>query len=265
MTSNQRQSVKLITKIFRRRSKPLNKGSGKNNTNDNSRSKKRIKTQVLGGVYHSTDEYLTIGGLKPIFEKEHEESFSSLPTLDSTSHDEDDDSFENPWRSSGSPSHHEGAPILVRSAVSQRHLGDGKLFVSDEEILGRIMLNARKLPQTNTGYFVSNHIMINYDRTKRTRVPLKRNPVLDERAREHARDMAAQGRLIHPDLDILPTTAKRLGANVGRGSSVNDVHNGMMASESDKNNIIDRRFVSMGVGTAKGADGGIYLCQLFGD
>mmetsp|Transcript_132084 Transcript_132084/g.196772 ORF Transcript_132084/g.196772 Transcript_132084/m.196772 type:complete len:260 (+) Transcript_132084:33-812(+) len=259
MTHNQRQrqSLKLITRIFHRRSTC----SG---TNGDTKGSKRKRTQVLGGVYHSTDEYSTIGGLIPILEKEHE-SFSSLPTIDSTSHEEEDESMGSPWRSSGSPSHHQGAPLLIRSSVSQRHLGDGKLFLSDEEILGRIMLKAHKLPRMNTGYFVSNHIMINNERTKRTRVPLKRNPGLDEIAREHAREMATQRRLTHPDLEILPSTTARFGVNIGRGPNVSDVHKAMMASEPDKNNIIDRRFVSMGVGTAKGSDGAIYLCQLFGD
>mmetsp|Transcript_93262 Transcript_93262/g.139919 ORF Transcript_93262/g.139919 Transcript_93262/m.139919 type:complete len:81 (+) Transcript_93262:542-784(+) len=80
--------------------------------------------------------------------------------------------------------------------------------------------------------------------------------------------MAEQQSLFHADPVSIEEKvgAKRIGANVGKGASVNDIHKYMMTSSvSDKNNIIDRRFVSMGVGTAKGADGTLYMCQIFSD
>ena len=58
---------------------------------------------------------------------------------------------------------------------------------------------------------------------------------------------------------------ERVGVNVGCGSGVEQIHRHMMASLSDKNNITDRRFVSMGVGTAKSEDGILYMCQIFSD
>ena len=120
--------------------------------------------------------------------------------------------------------------------------------------------------------------MINNERTKRTLAPLKRKPSLDEIAKEHATKMANQGQLIHPDLDDLQQQShsttpeapcseydQRLGANVGCGSNIEHIHQVMISTESNLNNMIDRRFVYMGIGTAKGDDGSLYLCQIFGN
>ena len=65
----------------------------------------------------------------------------------------------------------------------------------------------------------------------------------------------------------------RIGENVGRGKTINEIHSMMMMTTNSKNknknnvsqrnNILHRRFVYMGVGTAKGDDGLLYLCQIF--
>ena len=239
---------------------------------------------ILGGVYHTNENELTpsVNEETTKYSKETmlklEEDTSSVfyrsqSTIDTKSSDssesssDDDDTF---WMSSGSPSHHTGAPLLVRSAVSERHL-NGSLFLSDEEVLGRIMIRSRNLPRTSDGYFASNHVMINSERTKRRMVPLKRNRAMDDIARQHASQMAKAQTLFHADqTDLLSNenvAAKtRVGSNVGRGSSVVRIHKQMMNySVPDKNNIIDRRFVSMGVGTAIASDGTLYLCQIFSD
>ena len=89
--------------------------------------------------------------------------------------------------------------------------------------------------------------------------------MLDEIARKHAAQMSEEQSLFHADpTELLLDESTRIACNVGRGSSVNSIHKHMMTnSVSDKNNITDRRFVSMGVGTAKAADGTLYLCQIF--
>lgn len=266
------QSIKLVTKFFRRSNSKKSKKNAK---------KSNVKSESLGGVYLVTDDPLlghssvpTIGGplntikeQPPAGSKSLEDSFRSLSTADTTSHESlDSEATTNTWVSSGSPQHEEGAPLLVRRAVSSRNLMIGTTDLSDEEVMGRVMLKARKLPKANK-YLVSNHVMINTERTKRTRVPLKRNPKLDKVAQHHAKEMAASNKLYHPNLEHLPTgSCTRLGANVGCGGDIRDIHTSMVqASQSDLNNIIDRRFVYMGVGTAKGTDGKMYLCQIFGD
>jgi hypothetical protein len=192
-----------------------------------------------------------------------EESFSSIESCETQS---SRDSLSS-WNSSGSPDHHKGSPLLVRRAISQRSINPDGIELGDAELLGRIMLRSRKLPKNN-GYYSSNHVMINNERTKRMIPPLKRIPDMDELAREQAKLMAADNRLYHRDpADLTEKLGQqcgcRIGENATRGSNVQAIHNAMMDSRADRNNIIDRRFTCMGIGTAKAADGTLYLCQLF--
>jgi uncharacterized protein YkwD len=250
VSPKQRKSLKLITNMFRRQ-----------RTQSGSKHTTKTKNDVLGGVYHTATQVHFSKALQK------QDSSTSCSTVDTCSSESTDgDSVASSWTSSDSPEHHTGAPLLVRSVVSQRHLGS--LYLSDEEVLGRIMIQSRNLPRAKDGYFASNHVLINNERTKRTMVPLRRSRTMDEVAREHASQMAKEQSLFHADPATLEEKigAKRVGANVGKGSSVNDIHKYMMTSSvSDKNNVIDRRFVSMGVGTAKAADGTLYLCQIFSD
>jgi uncharacterized protein YkwD len=143
---------------------------------------------------------------------------------------------------------------------------DDDVRLDQAEALGLIMLRARQLPK-DSWYFASNHIMINAERTKRTISPLVRDTVLDSLARAQATGMASSNRLYYSDpsdlqLDI-DEPSRRLGENVTRGSTLRKINEAMMDSAADKNNILDRRFTHMGMGTAKASDGTLYLCQLF--
>lgn len=190
------------------------------------------------------------------------------------------------WSPSNDPDFHKDAPLLARRPVDVQYL----VGMDDQAALGHVMFQARKLPQS-PGPFASNHVMINGERTKRMIQPLTRSPTLDELAREHARTMASQQCLKHTQdplelqerlLEVVATTTasgiesnsnnnngltvedcERIGENVCRGKSLKDMHRLMMQSVAEKNNILDRRFASMGVGTAKGDDGLLYLCQIF--
>jgi uncharacterized protein YkwD len=80
--------------------------------------------------------------------------------------------------------------------------------------------------------------------------------------------MAAKDALLHSDpnivIQMMGRPSRRLGENVAFGRSIRDMHEMMMKiSGSDKNNILDRRFLTMGMGTAKGSNGGYYMCQIF--
>lgn len=214
-----------------------------------------------------TEEQLgfdTIGGVFLETTPKKQGSFSSMESGDTQI---SQDANNVGWSSSGSPNHHHGSPLLVRRAVSQRTINPYGLELGDEEMLGRIMIRSRKLPK-NDGYISSNHVMINNERTKRFITPLKRMPEMDEIAREQARLMAADGKLYHQDaLDLAKKMGQehecRVGENVTCGCNLQRIHKAMTKSPADINNIIDRRFTSMGVGTAKAADGTLYLCQLF--
>jgi uncharacterized protein YkwD len=129
------------------------------------------------------------------------------------------------------------------------------------------MTRSRQLP--GTWYYSSNHILVNQERKKRTIAPLIRMRELDELARAHAEKMAVDGKMIHISPSVVTAalkdkTCRRLGSNVAKGLTIREIHENMMQfKQSHKNNIIDRRFLNFGMGTALGTDGDLYLCQIF--
>lgn len=120
----------------------------------------------------------------------------------------------------------------------------------------------------STWYYSSNHILINRERIRRDVPPLVRWKPLDDEARLHAKSMADRGAVEHSDASYMRKRVggmpyRRIGENVARGASVRAVHNALMRSRADKNNMLDGRFAHMGMGTAKGPTGELYVCQLF--
>lgn len=163
------------------------------------------------------------------------------------------------WKSTGSLDYHKGAPLLVFSP------GNATKIEDQAEALGNILAKSRRLP--STWYFSSNHVMVNKERTERMIAPLTRLSELDAIARAHAEAMAAQGRLFHSNPHQVQSEfhheMRRLGENVARGCCIREIHAAMMKNRSDKNNILDRRYTNMGMATATGEDGMLYLCQVF--
>jgi hypothetical protein len=152
---------------------------------------------------------------------------------------------------------------------------------NDRKLLKMIMGRAKKLPQTS-GKFACNHIMVNTERVKKRVPPLTRYRDLDRVAREHARAMADENMVRHmdgptylqarilerKDMDISADDERlffpRLGVNIARGKNVEGIHKLMMANSAERNNVLDKRFTTLGMGTARAEDGMIYLCQVFG-
>lgn len=134
--------------------------------------------------------------------------------------------------------------------------------------LGKVMARCNKLPSTD--YFSSNHIMVNEERIKRMIAPLSRLRELDEMARRHAEEMAKSQSLYHSDPATITNQFhrpfRRMGENVSRGSNLRNIHTNMMVTTEqrpDRYNILHRCYTHMGMGTAKGEDGQLYLCQIF--
>lgn len=235
----------------------------RSNTERGVKAAKRVEEPkrffTIGGVYYEDDETSS----KPC-------SMTSLDTT-STGSSDDSHSIQSNWISSGSPDYHHGAPKIARN-FSRRRVNPNNLELTESELIGRIMLHSRRLPKDN-GYLVSNHVMINNERIVRSTAPLTRSPAMDELARNHAKKMAEESQLFHSDRQVLyenlagedKTERIRIGENVTRGESLAVIHRLMMQSLPDKNNILDRRYTHMGVGTAKGHDGTLYLCQIFRD
>jgi len=209
------------------------------------------KEKSLGYVADTTTDgvYVSTRGL-PDKNEETKESFGSgSPSISSTAS----------WKSAGSEKHHTNSPLIVAEPEKGGEIKD------ELEALGQMMARSRQLP--STWYYSSNHILVNQERSKRYVAPLVRMHELDAISRRHAEAMAAEGQLFHIDPISLQASlnkpARRLGANVAKGESIRDMHRAMMQTLSDKNNILDRRYTNMGMATARGASGEIYMCQIF--
>jgi len=186
---------------------------------------------------------------------------TSFSSMESSYSSETQDLSPASWKTSGAKNHQRGAPLFVPDPDKEN-----QEILDPAEKLGMVMARARQLP--DTWYFSSNHVLVNQERSKRTVAPLVRMRGLDEIARLHAEQMANEANVHHLDLDALRLALKdvnhrRLGANVQKGESIRGIHEVMMQTLSNKNNIVDRRFTHMGMGTATDENGTLYLCQVF--
>lgn len=111
----------------------------------------------------------------------------------------------------------------------------------------------------STSYFASNHVLVNRERMKRGLRPLTRNIAMDELARKSAEAMAESN-----GLNPLPTTYV---GNVLRGETIRTIHRSTMLQKQgrERANILNPYFQDFGVGTCKGSDGQLYMCQLFSE
>jgi len=120
----------------------------------------------------------------------------------------------------------------------------------------------------------STHILINKERMKRNKLPMCRQPELDELASKQAERIANRQGKEHSDVSdliskIAGTTTvpiRRLGENVCGGADVDSIYNKMLFNPkytADRNNMFDSRFSTYGTGVAKSAKGKYYICQLY--
>jgi len=111
----------------------------------------------------------------------------------------------------------------------------------------------------STSYFASNHVLVNRERMKRGLRPLTRNIAMDELARGVAQTMSE-----NEGKTSLPATYV---GNVLRGESIRAIHRAVMVNKEGRErlNILNPYFQDFGVGTSKGKDGMLYICQLFSE
>jgi uncharacterized protein YkwD len=170
------------------------------------------------------------------------------------------------WKTTGTNSFLRNAPLLVCDPDLS---GDDQAPIENAaQKLGEIISRSKQhLPKESQ--YSSNHVMVNYYRIQRCAAPLLRLSELDEIARAHASAMASADRLFHIDPMQLRQSfhhpTRRMGENIAKGNTIRDIHRAMIeTSISDRNNIIDRRYTHMGMGTATcHQDGQLYLCQVF--
>ena len=94
--------------------------------------------------------------------------------------------------------------------------------------------------------------------------PLALSSELTVLSQQHSTTMAAAGAIFHRSpLDTgVPDVWLRLGENVGRGGSVDVLHNAFMASPAHQANIVNGHFNYVGLGVFN-ASGTLYVTQIF--
>jgi len=193
---------------------------------------------------------------------------NSVKTIDTRQDSDGEPEYE--WLASNLQDHHRGVPIVVR-----RPEFDEFDELDDKKLLNKIMTKAKKLP-LEPGKYAMNHIMVNAVRAKRNIPPLRRERYMDQIAREQAKIMAEEKTLFHTSIKLknrlkemdkesreLPVF-DRIGTNIGKGKNIAEVHRFMMAALAERNNIHDKRFFAMGMGTYIADNGELYMCQIFG-
>lgn len=111
----------------------------------------------------------------------------------------------------------------------------------------------------STSYFASNHVLINRERMKRGLRPLSRNIAMDDLARKSAEAMAES----NGDNPLRTTYV----GNVLRGETIRSIHRSTMMQKKgrERANLLNPFFQDFGVGTCKGDDGMLFMCQLFSE
>lgn len=111
--------------------------------------------------------------------------------------------------------------------------------------------------------------LVNQERSKRGMRPLSYDSSLTGTARRHSDRMAAEGRLYHNTSELRSEEFARrngyplmVGENVGEGPTVRWLHDAFMNSPSHRDNIIERRYTSMGIGVTV-SDDTIWVTQDF--
>jgi uncharacterized protein YkwD len=114
--------------------------------------------------------------------------------------------------------------------------------------------------------------LINDERKKVDLPPLKPDPLLFKAARDHAANMARQGKMKHEldsksPFDRIKSTGYRYtiaGENIACGDdTLAAVVKRWMESMPHKENILGRRYVETGLGLAKDEKGDIFYAQVF--
>src|SRR3954451_1444321 len=87
---------------------------------------------------------------------------------------------------------------------------------------------------------------------------------LNSVARRWAAHMAAHHQLAHnPSFTSQVCCWSHVGENVGGGSSVSSIQRAFMASSPHRSNILSSSYTQVGIGTARGSDGRLYVDELF--
>jgi len=83
-------------------------------------------------------------------------------------------------------------------------------------------------------------------------------------AQGQAERMAARSDVYHnPNLGSEVSGWRKAGENVGAGNDPDQIHNAFMASSGHRANILSSTYTELGIGTAVGGDGRLYVAEVF--
>lgn len=113
--------------------------------------------------------------------------------------------------------------------------------------------------------------MINAARVAEGRRPLSRDPALDGVARTHSERMK-NARLLGHDvgggdprarLEAAGISASVAGENVASAGTLENAHRALWASPSHRGNLLLERFTRVGIAVVQGADGAVWVTEMF--
>jgi hypothetical protein len=140
----------------------------------------------------------------------------------------------------------------------------------DENTIQLTVKQRSKTLPRGPGAFGGSHVLVNRERVKLGIRPLCREKKLDEVAAGHARKMAILQQLKHSSLKITMKKVldsgpcRLIGENISKGTCARKIHMKMMKSRvEDRNNILDRRYTSFGVGSAKSDSDELYIVHIY--
>lgn len=116
--------------------------------------------------------------------------------------------------------------------------------------------------------------LVNAERKKEDKAPLKLSPLLTKLARAHSANMAKQRKLEHTlddktAFDRLRDAGyefRKAGENIAYGEGKFDlaeIWKGWMESEGHRNNILSGDYTEIGLGVGKNGKGEVYYTQVF--
>jgi uncharacterized protein YkwD len=149
-----------------------------------------------------------------------------------------------------------GSHIMANSSDAKCSLNDRPSRSGKTRSVLKLEVDVTRENFTDAGHYANNLVIVNCERAKVCVLPLTRSVTLDETASTFAKQMAKSSgsQQIHT----------HLSANMMLGPSVRAIHAAFMNRDRERDNILSADSKEFGMGTAKGEDGQIYLCQLFG-
>jgi uncharacterized protein YkwD len=165
--------------------------------------------------------------------------------------------------------------LWLLQVVATTHTGPRPVLDAQVRVGDRKVVQGHPVPGEAHGHGLPDDAAVfaklNAARASEGLRPLARDPVLDEVAREHVRNMMAAGVVAHDVGDGTPPervaragiSSSEVGENVSRASSATLVHRALWSSLSHRANSLHPRYERVGVAAQRDARGVLWVAQVF--